>query len=336
VSKWKEIKEKLPNEYFVDKIEPERKLRPEICFVVIREVTEPVLARNSDPERAEITVINNQTRARINGEKFVSAERITGLNLCRMVESKIKGSGSNEFNIIHPDYKYNEPLGTFGDALNPDSIIYGVVGTGEANYAIKSRVIEGYTYTTEPYDIINKEQHNALYETGTMFKSTGEHSESLYTHVNIEPPTKMVHFIRISTPTKEMVPYVLHNILNTTDYFARSTRKGHIRNHLVGLIFSRGSIGLSTGELLKEMGEQGEKKEQKLSIADLIDKVKKYVGRHKNALWKEVWEDSFKDQGINDLVKLAKLEEGNSLDEFKEILSTITSQARETYCLKKK
>lgn len=343
---WEELKKKLPSEYFTNKIERSRKIRPELCLIVLREVVDPVLARSSDPERAELFVTRVNTkdnegkdswheiiRARVNGEKFVSAERLTGLRICRILNQ----NDGNNWDIISPNYSYNEIFGGLQTAINPDTVTYGAVGTEDETFAIKSRVIEGYTYTLEGYNLLNKEQHNALYETGTMMKvgaeneSEEERGRGLYTHVNIEPPAKMVHFVRIDAPTKEMLLYVIHNILNTTTYFARSTRKGIIRNRIMGIVFSEIAIGLSSGELIKELF--GAEIQNEYTREEVFNAVKTYVNKHKNVFWKIMWDekgDEFKNL-MSPIIDVALLTNENDKKVLKECLAELTRQGKSAY-----
>lgn len=346
LNSWEELKKKLPSEFFVPQVDRSRMLRPEICLVVLREVVDPVLARSSDPERAELFVIRTKAkddkgndieqeivRARINGEKFTSAERLTGLNICRVLNQINDGI----WKIISPDYLYNEIAGGLKEAINPDTVTYGAAGVERREtFSIKSRVIEGYTYTLEPYNLLNKEQHNALYETGTMMKvgteeegGEEERGRGLYAHVNIEPPAKMVHFVRIEAPTPEMFLYVLHNILNTTTYFARSTRKGSIRNKVLGVIFSKTAIGLSSGELIKEHFSANIKNEY--SLEDVLTATKNYVETHKNTFWKILWNDDKFNELINPAIDTALLKDENGKKILKECLVELTSQSKNAY-----
>ena len=83
-----------------------------------------------------------------------------------------------------------------------------------------------------------------MIKVGNEDSDENEQGKGLYTHVNIEPPTKMIHFIAYRSTHKRNDLYVLYNVLNSSNYFARSTRKGCIRNSLLGMIFSKTSIGL--------------------------------------------------------------------------------------------
>lgn len=343
---WEDLKKKFPTEYFVDKVDRRRDRRSEVCIVVLREVVDPVLARSSDPERAELFVIKSKTkdpegkeiekeivRARINGEKFSSVERLTGLNTCRILNK----TRDDKWDVISPEYLYNQITGGLAVAINPDTVTYGAAGVEKGGtFSIKSRVIEGYTYTLEPYNLLNKEQHNALYETGTMMKVGSEEEggeergRGLYAHVNIEPPTKMVHFIRIEAPTQEMLLYVLHNILNTTSYFARSTRKGSIRNKILGVIFSKTGIGLSSGELIKEYFSANVKSEYALD--EVLEAVKSYADTHKNIFWEIMWkgEGKFK-ESIAPAIDVALLKDENSEEILRECLVELTKQSKASY-----
>jgi len=335
---WEDLKKKFPSEYFVDKVDRKRDRRPEVCIVVLREVVDPVLARSSDPERAELFITKDSTnkeivRARINGEKFTSVERLTGLNICRVLNQ----TRDDKWDVISPEYLYNEITGGLAVAINPDTVAYGAAGVERGGtFSIKSRVIEGYTYTLEPYNLLNKEQHNALYETGTMMKVGSEEEggeergRGLYAHVNIEPPTKMVHFIRIEAPTQEMLLYVLHNILNTTSYFARSTRKGSIRNKILGVIFSKTGIGLSSGELIKEHFSANVKSEYARDV--VLEAVKSYVQNHKNAFWEILW-DGEKEfiESIAPAIDVALLKDENSEEILRECLVELTKQGKASY-----
>ena len=126
---WEDLKKLIRDEAFVEKVEKGRKLRPEICLIILREVVDPVLARNSDPERGELFISidpNNReiVRARVNGEKFTSVERLTGLNLCCILNDL----DQDQWNIISPTYLYNEMKGGLILSINPDTVIYGGAG----------------------------------------------------------------------------------------------------------------------------------------------------------------------------------------------------------------
>ena len=197
---WNELKNSIPNDGFAQKYEVYRRARPTVTLVVLRTVTDPILFRSTDPERAETQEFNGIIHAQVNGEKFVSKERLTGLNLCRELDE-------NE-NIISTEYTYNEPIKAFRNLKRPIMLTYGLAGTvSGATFSQKSRVIEGYTYSLEPYDLMNKETHNALYESGTMRDESGGQSEELFHPVKVQPGTHFMHFITLEAGTKEMLLY---------------------------------------------------------------------------------------------------------------------------------
>lgn len=231
-----------PDKGLVESFEIYRKRKPTVTLVVKRDVTEPTLFRNSNHDRAETQEFGDQLHAQVNGEKFTSKERLTGLDLLRRLDDE----------LVHEAYTYNEPA-DLDESLNVGTLTYGLAGTGDQDFAIKSRVVEGYTYTTGEYDLMNKETRNAVYESGTMRDEDNTQSEALFDYVKVQPGNDLVHFITLEAATGEMLLYVLHNILNTGKYGARETRTGrNIRNSVVAVVLGDHDTSLSTGELLME------------------------------------------------------------------------------------
>ncbi|WP_128906437.1 type I-D CRISPR-associated protein Cas7/Csc2 [Halorubrum amylolyticum] len=235
-----------------------RKRKPSVTLVVKRNITEPTLFRNSSHDRAETQEFGDKLHAQVNGEKFTSKERLTGLSLLRELDDS----------FVDEDYAYNEPT-DLESSLNVGTLTYGLAGTGDQDFAIKSRVVEGYTYTTKEYDLMNKETRNAVYESGTMRDEEGNQSEALFDFVKVQPGNDLVHFITLEAATGPMLLYTLHNILNTGKYGARETRTGrNIRNEILGVILGNHDTSLSTGELLLEFHDDGDDLEA--SIGDYI------------------------------------------------------------------
>ncbi|MUW14378.1 type I-D CRISPR-associated protein Cas7/Csc2 [Halorubrum sp. CBA1125] len=240
-----------------------RKRKPSVTLVVKRNVTEPTLFRNSSHDRAETQEFGDKLHAQVNGEKFTSKERLTGLSLLRELDD----------DFVDDDYAYNEPT-DLESSLNVGTLTYGLAGTGDQDFAIKSRVVEGYTYTTEEYDLMNKETRNAVYESGTMRDDEGNQSEALFDFVKVQPGNDLVHFITLEAATGPMLLYTLHNILNTGKYGARETRTGrNIRNKILGIVLGNHDTSLSTGELLLEFHDEGDDLEA--SIGDYISTVQR-------------------------------------------------------------
>lgn len=250
-----------PDKGLVESFAIYRRRKPTVTLVVKRDVTEPTLFRNSNHDRAETQRFGDQLHAQVNGEKFTSKERLTGLDLLRQLDD----------DLVHEEYTYNEPA-TLDESLNVGTLTYGLAGTGDQDFAIKSRVVEGYTYTTGEYDLMNKETRNAVYESGTMRTDEGEQSEALFDFVKVQPGNDLVHFITLEAATGEMLLYVLHNILNTGKYGARETRTGrNIRNNIVGVILGDHDTSLSTGELLMKYQNAGETLDER--IGSYVDEV---------------------------------------------------------------
>lgn len=285
---WNELKDIIPDNGFVKNYEIYRKARPTVTLVVLRTVTDPILFRSTDSERAETQEFNGTIHAQVNGEKFVSKERLTGLNLCRELDV-------NE-NIICSEYTYNEPIGSIPKSQNADLLTYGLAGTvSKATFSQKSRVIEGYTYSLEAYDLMNKETHNALYESGTMTDANNKHSEALFNPVKVQPTTHFVHFITLEAGTKEMLLYVIHNLLNTGRYGARETRTGrNMKNEIIGLISSTADSTLSCGELICD--HLIETKDN-YSRDDIQAGISEYIKEHKRADWSIYHAHDFKLNG---------------------------------------
>jgi len=240
-----------------------RKRKPSVTLIVKRNVTEPTLFRNSSHDRAETQEFGDKLHAQVNGEKFTSKERLTGLSLLRQLDDE----------FVDEDYAYNEPTDLEG-SLNVGTLTYGLAGTGDQDFAIKSRVVEGYTYTTDEYDLMNKETRNAVYESGTMRNEDGDQSEALFDFVKVQPGNDLVHFITLEAATGPMLLYALHNVLNTGKYGARETRTGrNIRNEILGVVLGDHDTSLSTGELLLEYHD--EDKNLEASIGEYISAVQR-------------------------------------------------------------
>ncbi len=243
-----------------------RKRKPSVTLIVKRDITEPTLFRNSNHDRAETQEFGDKLHAQVNGEKFTSKERLTGLSLLRSLDEE----------FVHEEYAYNEPE-TLEKSLNVGTLTYGLAGTGDQDFAIKSRVVEGYTYTTEEYDLMNKETRNAVHESGTMRDEDNEQSEALFDFVKVQPGNDLVHFITLEAATGPMLLYTLHNILNTGKYGARETRTGrNVRNEILGVILGDHDTSLSTGELLMEYHDEGD---------DLPDSIGEYVADVRRTDW---------------------------------------------------
>jgi len=255
-----------PPKGLVESFDIYRKEKPSVTLVVRRDVTEPTLFRNSNHDRAETQEFGNKLHAQVNGEKFTSKERLTGLDLLRQLDD----------DLVHEAYAYNEPE-DLEKSLNVGTLTYGLAGTGDQDFAIKSRVVEGYTYTTDEYDLMNKETRNAVYESGTMRDADNEQSEALFDFVKVQPGNDLVHFITLEAATGPMLLYAMHNVLNTGKYGARETRTGrNVRNEIVGVVLGNHDTSLSTGELLMEYHQTDN---------DLLDSIETYIDDVQRSDW---------------------------------------------------
>ena len=311
-----------PDTGLVESFDIYRKRKPSVTFVVHREIVEPTLFRNSNHDRAETQKFGDKLHAQVNGEKFTSKERLTGLDLLRRLDDEL------DDDLVHEDYAYNEPTDLEG-SLNVGTLTYGLAGTGDQDFAIKSRVVEGYTYTTEEYDLMNKETRNAVYESGTMRTEEGEQSEALFDFVKVQPGNSLVHFITLEAATPEMLLYVLHNLLNTGKYGARETRTGrNVRNSVIGVVLGAHDTSLSTGELLMEYHAAGD------DDADLRTDIGTYVEAVRRSDWEVYGEidgaDAFP-PWFDRLHEVAARETDDADEVLREKFGSLTEEARDTF-----
>jgi len=313
-----------PDRGLVESFDIYRKRKPSVTLVVHREIVEPTLFRNSNTDRAETQEFptrdsGDKLHAQVNGEKFTSKERLTGLDLLRRLDDEL------DDDLVHEDYAYNEPTDLDG-SLNVGTLTYGLAGTGDQDFAIKSRVVEGYTYTTEEYDLMNKETRNAVYESGTMRDEEGGQSEALFDLVKVQPGNNLVHFVTLEAATPEMLLYVLHNVLNTGKYGARETRTGrNVRNDVIGIVLGDHDTSLSTGELLMEYHDPDD---------DLRESIGSYVDEVRRSEWEVYGEidgaDAFP-PWFDRLHKVAARESDDADDVLRDEFASLTETALTTF-----
>jgi CRISPR-associated protein Csc2 len=317
-----------PDTGLVESFDIYRKRKPSVTLIIHREIVEPTLFRNSSDDRAETQKFGDKLHAQVNGEKFTSKERLTGLDLLRRLDD----------GFVHEEYAYNEPS-TLEKSLHVGSLTYGLAGTGtgsgDEDFAIKSRVVEGYTYTTKEYDLINKETRNDVYESGTMRNDDvenhvgGEQSDTLFDLVKVQPGNSLVHFVTLEAATPEMLLYVLHNILNTGKYGARETRTGrNVRNSVIGVVLGAHDTSLSTGELLMEYHDAGDDE------ADLRADIGTYVEAVRRSDWEVYGEidgaDAFP-AWFDRLHEVAARETDDADEVLREEFASLTEEARDTF-----
>lgn len=304
-----------PDKGLVESFDIYRKRKPTVTLVVQRKILEPTLFRNSNNDRAETQEFGEKLHAQVNGEKFTSKERLTGFDLLRRL-----GDG-----LVDDAYAYNEPT-DLEESLNVDTITYGLAGTGDQDFAIKSRVVEGYTYTTEEYDLMNKETRNAVYESGTMRNKEGKQSKALFDFVKVQPGNDLVHFITLEAATPEMLLYTMHNVLNTGKYGDRETRTGrNIRNEILGVVLGDHDTSLSTGELLMEYHDPSD---------DLSESVGSYVSAVQRSDWDVYGDIDSADptpSWFDRMVAVAGRETDDADEVLREEFESLTAAARDTF-----
>lgn len=302
----------FPETGFIDEYEFYMKERPSVTLAVERKVVDPLLIRNSEQDRAETQVIGDATRAQANPEKFTTKERLSGLNLLRRLDE--------DEDLISEEYAYNEPP-ALDQALNLDTLTYGMTGTGDQDYGVKSRLVAGYTYTVQEYDLMQAEVRNAAYESGTMTNKEGEHSQALYEQVRVQPGNEFPHFLTLEAGTPAMLAYVLHNVLNTHGYGARETRSGKtIENDVRAVILAEQPALLSVGEFLTE---------QAPSVDEFDEALDNYVHEHAREDWEihTAW-DGFPDW-FDDLLAVAGRETPDAAETLRELFVADTDAAKD-------
>ena len=302
----------FPETGFVHEYEFYMKERPSVTLAIERDVVDPLLIRNSEPDRAETQVIADTTRAQSNPEKFTTKERLSGLNLLRRLDD-----GGD---LISEEYAYNEPP-ELSEAINLDTLTYGMTGTGDQDYGVKSRLVAGYTYTVEEYGIMQAETRNAAFESGTMTNDEGDHSQALYEQVRVQPGNAFPHFLTLEAGTPAMLAYVLHNVLTTHGYGARETRSGKtVDNDVRAVILSEQPALLSVGEFLAE---------EDPDVESFDEALERYIQSQMREDWTMYTESDGFPTWFDDLLSIASREAPDATETLRELFVEDTAAAKE-------
>jgi CRISPR-associated protein Csc2 len=309
----------FPEKGFADEIDRYRKRKPTVTMIIERDVVAPVMFRNTNSDRAETKEFDGVLHAQVNGEKFVTKERLRGLDLLRRLDEEFGDgewqeafeNGNMPDGLISNDYTHNEPE-RISSSLNLETLTYGVAVTGnQQKYDGKSHVYEGYTYSLHPYDIMRKETRNAVYESGTMRDEEGKQSSSLFEEARVHPDNKFIHFVSVEAGTPGMFLYVLHNILNTSKYGARETRAGKtIDNKILGFILGKHDTALSTAEFMEEFYED----------ESLYESLSEYVNSESRVDWEVYSEHMSESEGYPDWLEQSVEVAGRRRSDADEIL----------------
>jgi CRISPR-associated protein Csc2 len=174
-------------------------------------------------------------RVVITKRKQVAVERRTGRELLRSLDLlRTKATKDGEQVCL---LNSNEPCERCIDCF-----LYGFAAGGGG--AQRSRVLTEDAYSLlSASEVIDTRTGNATYDNGTMrHPLTGEPSQALYESEYVKPG---VSFLDIQTLKDVQAPellYVLGNILRSSRYGATGTRIGHVRNHVLGIVFSRHEV----------------------------------------------------------------------------------------------
>lgn len=302
----------FPETGFVDEYKFYMKERPSVTLAIKRDVVDPLLIRNSEQDRAETQVIADTTRAQSNPEKFTTKERLSGLNLLRRLDE--------DGDLISEDYAYNEPP-ALSEAINLDTLTYGMTGTGDQDYGVKSRLVAGYTYTVEEYDVMQAETRNAAFESGTMTNDDGDHSQALYEQVRVQPGNAFPHFLTLEAGTPAMLAYVLHNVLTTHGYGARESRSGKtVDNDVRAVILAEQPALLSVGEFIAK---------ENPDIESFDDALHRYIQSRTREDWTVYTVSDGFPTWFDDLLSVASREAPDASETLRELFVEDTAAAKE-------
>ncbi len=217
----------IPEKYFVKSLKDNT--IGQIKIAIVREVTNPLIIRSTDPEATITLRMSNDTEVvEIPPRKLKSKEKLLGLQLCREFKAV---DDSVRYNIIDGKEKLN----------NVNSALFGDTSTKSGDTAgLASRVIYDWAYSIRDVtDITDKLQHNALGENGTMWnEAEGKQRQSLFLTEYVLPETYFPHFVTIDNASPELFLHLLFCILNQHRYGAQTTTNAsNMNNHIVAIGF---------------------------------------------------------------------------------------------------
>ncbi len=219
----------IPKDYFATDLK--KNTLGSIKLAFLREVTGNLIIRNNYADETTIFRLSNEREVvEIPARKLKSKEKLLGLKICR------------QFGVVDESVRYNV-INSSEMLANPNSILFGDSVTKE-NEAIglKSRAIYDWAYSIRDVSqITGTLQHNALSEGGTMWdEEKGELRKSLFQVQYVKPGTLFPHFITVENVSVELFLHLLSCVLYQNNYGAQDSTSGaNLRNHLIGVGFSR-------------------------------------------------------------------------------------------------
>lgn len=262
MSKIEQLFDYIPKKYFVENLKDNR--IGHIKLALIRETTNPMIIRSTDPE-ATVTLVTPENRelVEIPPRKLKSREKLLGLMICR------------EFGVVDPSVRYNS-IEAREHLNNPNSVLFGDTVTKEQEAAgLASRVIYDWAYSIRDVkDLTEKLQHNSMGEDGTILKDdkdpTKVASRALHMTEYILPRTFFPHFITVDNVTPELFLHLLFCIINQRRYGAQTTTNAtNMENHVVAVGFTDFEKPINSYVISKVWRE--EKKEELLTLQRLTD-----------------------------------------------------------------
>lgn len=219
----------IPKDYFATDLK--KNTLGSIKLAFLREVTGNLIIRNNYADETTIFRLSNQREVvEIPARKLKSKEKLLGLKICR------------QFDAIDESVRYNV-INSSEFLANPNSVLFGDTVTKENEaVGLKSRAIYDWAYSIRDVSqITGTLQHNALSEGGTMWnEEEGKLRQSLFQVQYVKPGTMFPHFITVENVSVELFLHLLACVLYQNNYGAQDSTSGaNLRNHLIGVGFSR-------------------------------------------------------------------------------------------------
>lgn len=219
----------IPKDYFATDLK--KNTLGSIKLAFLREVTGNLIIRNNYADETTIFRLSNEREVvEIPARKLKSKEKLLGLKICR------------QFDVIDESVRYNV-INSSEMLANPNSVLFGDTVTKENEaVGLKSRAIYDWAYSIRDVSqITGTLQHNALSEGGTMWnEEEGKLRQSLFQVQYVKPGTFFPHFITVENVSVELFIHLLSCVLYQNNYGAQDSTSGaNLRNHLIGVGFSR-------------------------------------------------------------------------------------------------
>lgn len=251
----------IPKDYFATDLK--KNTLGSIKLAFLREVTGNLIIRNNYADETTIFRLSNEREVvEIPARKLKSKEKLLGLKICR------------QYDVIDESVRYNV-INSSEMLANPNSVLFGDTVTKENEaVGLKSRAIYDWAYSIRDVSqITGTLQHNALSEGGTMWnEEEGKLRQSLFQVQYVKPGTLFPHFITVENVSAELFVHLLSCVLYQNNYGAQDSTSGaNLRNHLIGVGFSRFEQPVNSYLIAKNW------EVEEIKLNDKVEKVLKTV-----------------------------------------------------------